>query len=87
MVDGQDGDDAKSYQERQHRKALDLGGTLTAEHGIGLARRDFLELQRGPGFVAVMRAIKTALDPLNILNPGRVLPPVPALADGPSDAR
>ncbi len=37
--------------------------------------------------VAVMRAIKTALDPLNILNPGRVLPPVPALADGPSDAR
>jgi glycolate oxidase len=70
-----------------YRKALDLGGTLTAEHGIGLARRDFLELQRGAGFVAVMRAIKTALDPLNILNPGRVLPPVPGLADGRSDAR
>jgi len=55
------------------RAALDLGGTVTAEHGIGAARRDWLPIQRGEGAVAVMRSIKSALDPLGILNPGRVL--------------
>jgi glycolate oxidase len=53
--------------------ALDLGGTVTAEHGIGAARREWLPIQRGEGAVAAMRAIKGALDPLGILNPGRVL--------------
>ncbi len=53
--------------------ALDLGGTVTAEHGIGSARREWLPIQHGEGAVAVMRAIKDALDPLGILNPGRVL--------------
>jgi glycolate oxidase len=60
-----------------YKAALGFGGTLTAEHGIGLARRDFLELQRGPDAVRVMRAIKTALDPLGILNPGKVFAPLP----------
>jgi glycolate oxidase len=55
------------------RAALDLGGTVTAEHGIGAARREWLPIQRGEGAVAAMRAIKTALDPLGILNPGRVI--------------
>jgi glycolate oxidase len=53
--------------------ALDLGGTVTAEHGIGAARREWLPIQRGEGAVAAMRAIKAALDPMGILNPGRVL--------------
>ena len=53
--------------------ALDLGGTVTAEHGIGAARREWLPIQRGEGAVAAMRSIKAALDPLGILNPGRVL--------------
>ncbi len=56
-----------------YRAALDLGGTVTGEHGIGVARRDWLEIQRGSDAVRVMRAIKTALDPLGILNPGRVV--------------
>ena len=56
-----------------YRAALLLGGTVTGEHGIGLARRDWLEAQRGPDSVRVMRAIKAALDPLGILNPGRVV--------------
>jgi glycolate oxidase len=56
-----------------YRAALALGGTVTGEHGIGVARRDWLEVQRGPDAVRVMRAIKTALDPLGILNPGRVV--------------
>ena len=56
-----------------YREALRLGGTVTGEHGIGTARRDFLELQRGADAVRAMRAIKHALDPLGILNPGKVL--------------
>jgi glycolate oxidase len=55
------------------RVALDLGGTVTAEHGIGSVRREWLPIQRGEAAVDVMRAIKGALDPLGILNPGRVL--------------
>ncbi len=65
-----------------YRAALDLGGTLTAEHGIGLARRDFLVLQRGPEAVEVMRSIKTALDPLGILNPGKIFAPLPTSTQG-----
>jgi glycolate oxidase len=56
-----------------YRAAIALGGTITAEHGIGMARRDFLGAQVGEGALAVMRSIKTALDPLGILNPGRVV--------------
>ncbi|MEA2610232.1 MAG: glycolate oxidase [Chloroflexota bacterium] len=63
----------KLVQADLYRAALELGGTVTGEHGIGVARRDWLEIQRGPDAVRVMRAIKTALDPLGILNPGRVL--------------
>jgi glycolate oxidase len=56
-----------------YRAALALGGTVTAEHGIGAARRDFLPQQVGEGTVEVMRRVKAALDPLGILNPGRVV--------------
>jgi glycolate oxidase len=59
--------------EELYRATIALGGTVTGEHGIGAARRPFLELQRGAEAVAVMRAIKAALDPLGILNPGKVL--------------
>jgi glycolate oxidase len=59
--------------EELYRAAIDLGGTVTGEHGIGVARLPFLELQRGPGAVRVMHQIKAALDPLNILNPGRAI--------------
>jgi glycolate oxidase len=53
--------------------ALALGGTVTGEHGIGAVRRDWLVRQRGEPAVAAMRAIKRALDPQGLLNPGRVL--------------
>jgi len=56
-----------------YQAALDLGGTVTGEHGIGAARRDWLEKQKGEDAVRVMRAIKAALDPDGILNPGRVI--------------
>jgi len=56
-----------------YQAALALGGTVTGEHGIGAARRDWLVRQRGEAAVDVMRAIKHALDPRDLLNPGRVL--------------
>jgi len=56
-----------------YRAAMALGGSITGEHGVGVARRAWLEEQRGPEAMRVMRAIKGALDPLGILNPGRVL--------------
>ena len=53
--------------------ALALGGTITGEHGTGVSKRDYLERQGGPDAMRVMRAIKSALDPQGILNPGKLL--------------
>ncbi len=63
----------KAVQADLYQAALDLGGTVTGEHGIGSARTDWLEQQRGADAVRVMRSIKAALDPQGLLNPGRVL--------------
>ena len=60
-------------REDLYTAALALGGTVTGEHGIGAARRDWLVRQRGEPAVEAMRAIKRALDPQGLLNPGRVL--------------
>jgi D-lactate dehydrogenase (cytochrome) len=49
-----------------------MQGTCTGEHGIGLHKMGFLRDEAGEGAVAVMRTIKQALDPLNIMNPGKV---------------
>ena len=54
--------------------ALELGGTLSAEHGISIAKREFLSLELTPANLAAQRAIKRALDPRNVLNPGKILP-------------
>ena len=54
-----------------------MGGLISAEHGIGTLKRDWLELSRGSGDIAALRAVKAALDPNGILNPGKVLPPLP----------
>ena len=56
------------------REVLALGGTISGEHGTGVAKRGYLVDQRGRDAVGVMRAIKQALDPLGILNPGKLLP-------------
>jgi len=53
---------------------LGLGGTVSGEHGTGTVKRGFLTKQRGVRHVEAMRAIKTALDPQGILNPGKVFP-------------
>ena len=64
---------AQAASEELYRAAIAMGGTVTGEHGIGASRRAFLEEQVGTDAVDVMRAIKAALDPLGILNPGRVV--------------
>jgi len=51
---------------------MDLGGTISAEHGIGLAKRDYVIALEDPAKLALMRRIKQAFDPNNILNPGKV---------------
>lgn len=53
--------------------ALDLGGTVTGEHGVGLLKRPGLEQELSPAVQAMHRAVKQALDPGNIFNPGKVI--------------
>ncbi len=54
--------------------AVSLGGTLSGEHGIGVLKREFLGLAVDPTTVGVMKTLKRALDPNNILNPGKIFP-------------
>jgi FAD/FMN-containing dehydrogenase len=49
------------------------GGTISAEHGIGLLKKDYLDYSRSPEEIAVLRSIKRALDPKNLLNPGKIV--------------
>lgn len=54
--------------------AIDLGGTVTGEHGVGLLKRDGLRQEQPEAVLDMQRAVKAALDPQDILNPGKVLP-------------
>jgi glycolate oxidase len=56
------------------RAAVDLGGTITGEHGVGLAKRDFLVYEQGEELVSLQRRVKAVFDPLGILNPGKIFP-------------
>jgi glycolate oxidase len=60
--------------EKIFRVALELGGTLSGEHGVGTLKRPYMEQALGPLSLEVQWRIKRALDPLNIMNPGKVLP-------------
>lgn len=74
-------DEDEAYMRRVHevndrliRRTIEVGGTCTGEHGVGYGKTKYLEQQYGPGAVNMMRAIKQALDPDNIMNPGKVVP-------------
>ncbi|MDJ0826510.1 MAG: FAD-binding oxidoreductase [Rhodobacter sp.] len=63
-----------AIMETVEEVALDLGGSFSAEHGIGLSKKPSMARRKNPVAVEVMRGIKAALDPKGILNPGKVLP-------------
>jgi D-lactate dehydrogenase (cytochrome) len=65
---------AEHLTERLVARALAMGGTCTGEHGVGIGKRRFLEAEHGREALDVMRAIKQALDPHDLMNPGKVLP-------------
>ena len=65
-------DTAENLNHQLVARALALGGTCTGEHGVGIHKMGFLVDEAGAGAVAMMRAIKQALDPQNILNPGKI---------------
>ncbi|HAU58542.1 MAG TPA: 2-hydroxy-acid oxidase, partial [Comamonadaceae bacterium] len=63
---------AEQLNQQLVARALRLGGTCTGEHGVGIHKMGFLLDEAGQGTVDMMRAIKQALDPKNILNPGKI---------------
>jgi D-lactate dehydrogenase (cytochrome) len=63
---------AEAMSQRMVQRAIALEGTCTGEHGIGPHKMGFLVDEAGAGAVALMRSIKRALDPKNIMNPGKI---------------
>lgn len=63
---------AEALNHKLVARALSLGGTCSGEHGVGLHKMDFLLTEAGSGAVEMMRTIKRALDPRNIMNPGKI---------------
>lgn len=64
--------EAERINQRIVRRALEMDGTCTGEHGIGLHKMGFLREEHGEDALSVMRSIKQALDPLNLMNPGKI---------------
>ncbi len=63
-----------AVEEFVYRELQPFAGIISAEHGIGLLKKDFLDCSRSPEEIDLMRSLKNALDPQGILNPGKVLP-------------
>ncbi|MFX1297779.1 MAG: FAD-binding oxidoreductase [Promethearchaeota archaeon] len=72
----------KAYQEKILAVVYSLGGTITAEHGVGLWKQQFLEKEYGKATIMVMKKIKQSLDPNNILNPDKMgVGEIPTIVD------
>jgi D-lactate dehydrogenase (cytochrome) len=65
---------AQNFTQRLVERAIAMDGTCTGEHGIGLGKRKYMALEHGTNALDVMRAIKQALDPHDLMNPGKILP-------------
>lgn len=66
---------AKAGIKKLMQKVVDLGGVITGEHGVGLAKSPFMSMQHSKSEIAAMLAVKQALDPKGILNPGKIFEP------------
>jgi D-lactate dehydrogenase (cytochrome) len=66
-------EEAERLNQRVMRRALAMDGTCTGEHGVGMHKIALLREEFGDAGVDLMRRLKTAWDPLNILNPGKVV--------------
>jgi D-lactate dehydrogenase (cytochrome) len=65
---------AKTFNKRLVERALRLEGTCTGEHGVGLGKMNSMRIELGEDVIDLMRDIKRALDPDNLMNPGKVVP-------------
>jgi glycolate oxidase len=65
---------AKQAVKEIFKLVIDLGGSISGEHGIGISKAPYLGMELSPAAVAAMQKIKKALDPKNILNPGKIFP-------------
>jgi D-lactate dehydrogenase (cytochrome) len=77
LCDVNDADEMARGEDFMHRlveRAQAMGGTCTGEHGIGQGKQKYLKAELGVEAIDAMRALKQALDPHNILNPGKILP-------------
>lgn len=75
LIDPANEDERTRAEQLNHQlvsRSIALGGTCTGEHGVGIHKMDFLREEAGDGAVQMMRSIKQALDPKNILNPGKI---------------
>ncbi|MDO8931240.1 MAG: FAD-linked oxidase C-terminal domain-containing protein [Rhodocyclaceae bacterium] len=72
--DAQENENARAFSNRLVERALRMEGTCTGEHGVGSGKLKYMEREHGAAALDVMRAIKQALDPDKLLNPGKVLP-------------
>ncbi|HUH86624.1 MAG TPA: FAD-linked oxidase C-terminal domain-containing protein [Pusillimonas sp.] len=68
-------EESEQLNRRLVERAIAMGGTCTGEHGVGLHKMEFLSLEHGDEALALMRSVKQAFDPNNILNPGKTIPP------------
>jgi D-lactate dehydrogenase (cytochrome) len=66
---------AHDFAARLAKRAITMDGTCTGEHGVGIGKQDYMSIEHGPAAVELMRKIKQAIDPENIMNPGKILPP------------
>ncbi|MBK7768835.1 MAG: FAD-binding protein [Sulfuritalea sp.] len=77
LVDPDDDEElarAKGFASRLAQRAIGMDGTCTGEHGIGIGKQGYMALEHGDVAIDLMRALKRAIDPDNIFNPGKILP-------------